>query len=459
MDLQAAMQRWQRLDAEHHLHPFTTHHELAGRGTRVIERAKGCYIWEADGHKLIDGMAGLWCVQVGYGRERLARRAYEQLKQLSYYNNFFQCASVPTIELSAALGEVLPGGMSKIFYASSGSEANDTAIKSIWYFWNLMGQPRKKHFISRKLGYHGVGIGSTSLTGMSFMHGMFDLPLPNFHHVMNPYWWGDAEAGETDEQVGARAAQSLEDKIREVGPENVAAFFAEPIQGAGGVIIPPDNYWPLVQAICRKYDVLLVADEVICGFGRTGAWWGSQTFGIEPDVITMAKGLSSGYVPIAAVAFGPRVGDAIFEGEQEFAHGVTYAGHPLAAAVSSENLAIIQEEGLATRASGRIGDYFRAALTETFADHPMVGQVRTKGLLACLELAQDRSRRQRFAEDRKVGATCRDLAVKNGLVMRAVRDGMVLSPPLIVTKAEIDEIVGKARKSIDETMTAVGFRH
>ncbi len=458
MDLQVAMQRWQELDAEHHLHPFSTHHQLAEKGTRVIDRGEGCHIWEADGHKLIDGMAGLWCVQVGYGRERLARTAYEQLKQLSYYNSFFQCASIPSIELSAKLGEILPAGMKRVFFASSGSEANDTVIKSVWYYWNLMGKPGKKHFISRKLGYHGVGIGSASLTGMSFMHGMFDLPLPRFHHIMNPYWWGEAEEGETEEQIGQRAAQALEDKILELGAENVAAFVAEPIQGAGGVIIPPDNYWPAIQAICRKHDILLVADEVICGFGRTGAWWGSETYGIQPDIIAMAKGLSSGYVPISAVAFGARVGDAIFNGEKEYAHGVTYAGHPVAAAVSLENIRIIEEEGLATRAAGPIGAYWREVLTETFKDHPMVGQIRTKGLLACLELAEDRSRRKRFDEKREVGSTCRDLSVKNGLVMRAVRDGMVLSPPLIVTEAQVDEIAAKARKSIDETMTAVGFK-
>lgn len=452
------LRRWQELDAAHHLHPFTTHAELAEKGTRVIDHAEGCHIWEADGHRLIDGMAGLWCVQVGYGRERLAKAAYEQLKRLSYYNNFFQCASVPSIELAAKLGQILPDGMRRIFYASSGSEANDTVVKSVWYYWNLMGKPAKKQFISRTLGYHGVGLGSASLTGMSFMHGMFDLPLPRFHHIMNPYWWGEALDGESEAELGLRAAKALEDKILELGPENVAAFVAEPIQGAGGVIIPPDNYWPEIQRICRRYDVLLVADEVICGFGRTGAWWGSQTFGIEPDIIAMAKGLSSGYVPISAVAFGPRVGDAIFSGEKEYAHGVTYAGHPVAAAVSLENIAIMEEEGLATRAVGPLGTYFRVKLEEAFGAHPMVGQVRTKGFLACIELAEDRATKRRFAQDRQVGTTCRDLAVKNGLVMRAIRDGMVLSPPLIVGEAEIDEIVTKARRSVDETAQAIGFR-
>lgn len=455
MAVPAAVQRWQELDARHHLHPFTTHRELAQKGTRVITRGEGVYIWEADGHKLLDGMAGLWCVQVGYGRERLARVAYEQMKELAYYNNFFQCASPPSIELSAKLAQILPPGMERIFYCSSGSEANDTVVKTVWYYWNLQGKPNKKHFISRTLGYHGVGLGSTSLTGMSFMHGMFDLPLERFHHIGNPYWF--AEGGDMEpDAFGLAAARQLEDKILELGPENVAAFIGEPIQGAGGVIIPPSTYWPEIQRICRKYDVLLCVDEVINGFGRTGNWWGSQTFGIEPDTISMAKGLSSGYVPIAAVALGKRVGDAVFEGEKEYAHGVTYAGHPVCAAVALENIKIMEEEGLATRAAGPIGAYFHDRLT-TLADHPLVGEVRTRGLIGCIELCKDKRTRELFEPKGKVGIVCRDLSVKNGLVMRAVRDGMVLSPPLIITEEQIDELVTKARRTLDQTAEAIGL--
>jgi putrescine aminotransferase len=454
MTLSDQTRRWQELDARHHLHPFTVHHELAGKRARIISRAEGCYVWDSEGNRIFDGMAGLWCTQVGHGRERLARIAYDQIRTLDYYNAFFQCGTPPAIELSAKLASLLPEGMDRLHFVNSGSEANDTVIKSVWYYWNLMGKPHKKHLISRSLGYHGVGLGSASLTGMRFMHEQFDLPLPRFHHIGDPYPWRDGW-GKDPAEFGREAAGWLEAKILELGPDNVAAFVAEPIQGAGGVIIPPDSYWPEVQRICREHDVLLVADEVICGFGRTGNWWGHQTMGFTPDLVSMAKGLSSGYVPIAAVAFGRRVGDAIFAGEKEYAHGVTYAGHPVCAAVALENIAIIEEEGLATRAAGLIGDYFAQALS-TLADDPLVGEVRTCGLIACIELVDDRQAHRLFEPVGKVGQMCRDLSVENGLVMRAIRDGMVLSPPLTVTDAQIDEIVEKARRSIVGTRAALG---
>jgi putrescine aminotransferase len=446
--------RWQELDARHHLHPFTVHHELAGKRARIITRAEGCYVWDSQGNRIFDGMAGLWCTQVGHGRERLARVAHDQIRTLDYYNAFFQCGTPPAIELSAKLACLLPDGMDRLHFVNSGSEANDTVIKSVWYYWNLMGKPAKKHFISRSLGYHGVGIGSASLTGMRFMHEQFDLPLPRFHHIGNPYPWGEGW-GKDPAEFGREAAGWLEAKILELGPESVAAFVAEPIQGAGGVIVPPDSYWPEVQRICREHDVLLVADEVICGFGRTGDWWGHQTMGFTPDLVSMAKGLSSGYVPIAAVAFGRRVGDAVFAGEKEYAHGVTYAGHPVCAAVALDNIAIMEDEGLARRAAGPIGAYFAEALA-TLADDPLVGEVRTRGLLACIELVDDRAAHRLFEPVGKVGQICRDLAVENGLVMRAIRDGMVLSPPLTVTEEQIDEIVAKARRSIAGARAALG---
>jgi putrescine aminotransferase len=454
MSLSAETRRWVELDRRHHLHPFTTFKELALKGSRIIVRAEGCYLWDSEGHRIIDGMSGLWCVNVGYGRERLARAAYDQLRELPYYNNFFQCSTPAPIELSAKLVEILPKGLDRIFFASSGSEANDTVIKTVWYYWNLMGRPEKKHLIARRLGYHGIGLGSASLTGMAFMHKPFDLPLPRFHHIGNPYWF--AEGGDmAPDEFGLAAARQLEAKILELGPENVAAFIGEPIQGAGGVIIPPDTYWPEIQRICRAYDVLLVADEVICGFGRIGAWWGSQSYGIEPDILTMAKGLSSGYLPIAAVAFGRRIGDAIFESDIEYAHGVTYAGHPAACRVALENIRILEEERLFDRAAGPIGAYFAKAL-RTLEDHPLVGEVRSRGLIGCVELVEDKATRRTFPQARKVGFLCRDLCVENGLVMRAIRDGMVLAPPLIVTEAQIDEIVEKARRSFDQTLALIG---
>ncbi|HFD16678.1 MAG TPA: aminotransferase class III-fold pyridoxal phosphate-dependent enzyme, partial [Rhodospirillales bacterium] len=328
--------RLRELDIRHHLHPFTTFAELAKTGSRIITRAEGCHLWDAEGNRILDGMAGLWCVNVGYGRTRLAEVAREQMAELPYYNTFFQTATPPAIELAAELAALLPEGIDRIFYASSGSEANDTIVKTIWYYWNLMGRPEKKIIVSRTLAYHGVGLGSGSLTGMPFMHEPFDLPLPRFVHIGNPYWF--AEGGDLDpEEFGRVAARWLEEKILEIGPEKVAAFVGEPVQGAGGVIVPPPTYWPEIQRICREYDILLVADEVICGFGRTGRTWGSETFGIAPDMVAMAKGLSSGYQPIAAVGIGRRVGDVIFDSPREYAHGVTYAGHPVACRVALEN--------------------------------------------------------------------------------------------------------------------------
>ena len=453
MTAPSTLRRWQELDARHHLHPFTTHSELAASGTRVITRADGVHIWDSEGNRLLDGMAGLWCVQVGYGRERLARVAAEQMRELSYYNSFFQSTTPPTVELAAKLASLLPDGMDRLHFVGSGSEATETAVKSVWYYWNLQGRPAKKHVISRRLAYHGALLASGSLTGMGHMHAPFDLPLPRFHHIRPPYWF--AEGGEMDPaEFGLLCARALEEKILELGPDNVAAFIGEPIQGAGGVIIPPATYWPAIQRICKEYDVLLIADEVICGFGRTGSWWGFETFGFKPDIVTMAKGLSSGYLPIAAVAFGGRVGDAIWAGKGEYAHGMTYAGHPVCAAVALENVRIIEEEGLATRAAGPIGAYFRHSLV-TLIDHPLVGEVRSEGLIACIELCADPATRRAFEQVGRAGLICRDLAIQNGLVMRAIRDGMVLAPPLVISEAEIDEIVMKVRRSLDQTADAL----
>ncbi len=446
--------RLRELDIRHHLHPFTTFAELAKTGSRIITRAEGCHLWDAEGNRILDGMAGLWCVNVGYGRTRLAEVAREQMEELPYYNTFFQTATPPAIELAAELAALLPEGIDRIFYASSGSEANDTIVKTIWYYWNLMGRPEKKIIVSRTLAYHGVGLGSGSLTGMPFMHEPFDLPLARFVHIGNPYWF--AEGGDLDpEAFGRVAARWLEEKILEIGPEKVAAFVGEPVQGAGGVIVPPPTYWPEIQRICREYDILLVADEVICGFGRTGRTWGSETFGIAPDMVAMAKGLSSGYQPIAAVGIGRRVGDVIFDSPREYAHGVTYAGHPVACRVALENLRIMREEGLFERAGGPVGRYFAERLAE-FRDHPLIGEVRTCGFLAAMEIVEDKEARRPWPPERKVGLACREISIANGLVMRAIRDAMVLAPPLVITEAEIDEMVDKARRSFDALARRLG---
>ena len=454
MSLRDDTRHWRDLDDRHHLHPFTVFPELKLKGSRVIVRAEGCNVWDSEGNRFLDGMAGLWCVNAGYGRERLVEAARRQMAELPFYNTFFMTTTPAVAELAGKLAEILPDGLDRVIFMNSGSEANDTVIKTVRYYWNLMGRPEKKTLIARTLGYHGVGLGSASLTGMDFMHKPFDLPLPGFAHVGNPYHF--AEGGDEDpEAFGLRAAGWLEAKILEIGPDKVAAFVAEPIQGAGGVIIPPDSYWPEVQRICERHDVLLVADEVICGFGRTGNWWGSDTYGIRPDIVPLAKGLTSGYLPMAGVALGRRVGDVVAGAAGEYAHGVTWSGHPVAAAVALENIRLIEEEGLHVRAGGPVGAYFAKRLA-TLADHPLVGEVRAKGFLACIEIVEDKAAGRPFPAARKAGLTCREHCFQNGLIMRAVRDGMILSPPLIITEAEIDEIVDKARRALDATARDLG---
>jgi putrescine---pyruvate transaminase len=447
--------RWRELDRRHHLHPFSNPAELASQGVRVITRAEGCWLWDSAGNRILDGMAGLWCVNVGYGRAELVEAARRQMTSLPYYNTFFQTTTPPAADLAARLAEIAPAGIEQVFFTNSGSEANDTAVKLVRFFWNLSGQPRKKTIISRNYAYHGVTLASASLSGLAPMHAQSDLPLPGFEHVAAPYWYAEGGA-RTPEEHGRFAAQALERRIQELGPETVGAFIGEPIQGAGGVIIPPPGYWAEVQRICRDYDLLLIVDEVICGFGRTGHWWGAERFGIVPDIVTAAKGLSSGYLPIAAVLIGERVGAALLAAGQEWTHGFTYSGHPVAAAVALENLRLIETEGLHERARGPLGAYFAKALA-VLGDHPLVGEVRSCGLIAGLELVEDKARRRYFPPARRVGLTCRDHCFAQGLVMRAVRDVMVLAPPLIITEAEIDQLVARARAALDLTARDLGL--
>ncbi|MEZ5930501.1 MAG: aspartate aminotransferase family protein [Alphaproteobacteria bacterium] len=442
--------RWQALDRAHHLHPFTDHKALAAVGSRIITSAEGCWLQDSDGNRILDGMAGLWCVNIGYGRKELVDAAARQMAELPYYNTFFQSSTPPSVELAAKLAEIAPKGLTRAFFANSGSEANDTAAKLVRYFWNLEGRPEKKIIIGRKLGYHGVTMAAASLSGLTPMHPQSDLPLPGFEHVMAPYWYG--EGGDlTPEAFAKLAAADLEERIVQLGADKVAAFIGEPIQGAGGVIIPPEGYWQEIQAICKRHDVLLIADEVISGFGRTGRWWGSDSFGISPDIMTMAKGLSSGYLPISAIMVGERVGDVVAESGEEWVHGFTYSGHPVAAAVALENIRILADEGLAERGSGPIGEAF-AAMLASLEDHPLVGETRALGLIGAVELVADKAERRHFPEEREVGLTCRNHCIRNGLVMRAIRDIMVLSPPLIISEAEIDEIGKRACKALDLTL-------
>lgn len=446
---------WQALDAAHHMHPFTETRALNAKGVRVITKADGINLWDSEGHKLIDGMSGLWCVNVGYGRTELAEAAYEAMKQLPYYNLFFQTTNPAATELAAKLASLLPAGLNRIFFANSGSEANDTALKMIRYYWNLQGRPQKKIHISREYAYHGVTMAAASLSGLTPMHPQFDLPLPGFEKVPTAYWYmfgGDKDP----DAYGLEVARKLEEKILELGADRVASFSAEPIHGAGGLLFPPDSYWPEIQRICKKYDVLLHLDEVITGFGRTGNWFGAQTFNITPDLMSLAKGISSGYQPISAVALGPRVGDAFATANEEFVHGFTWSGHPVACAVSLKNIEIIEREKLVERVHDDIGPYFQAKI-RTLADHPLVGEVRGIGLLGAIELVKDKKKREFFPSDTNVGTLCRNHCFANGLVMRAIRDTMVLAPPLIVKREEVDEIVRLARRCFDLTASDLGM--
>lgn len=438
----------------HHLHPFTTHGELRAKGPRVIVSAEGVHLTDAQGQRLLDGMSGLWCVQVGYGRKALAEAGYQALCELPFYNTFFQCTHPRVAELSATLAGLLPAGMEHLFFANSGSEANDSAVKLIRYFWNLQGRRNKKQIIARRLAYHGVTLAAASLSGLPHLHPQFDLPLPGFHHIgPTPYAYG-CDEGRSPEAFADACVQALEDKILELGADNVAAFIGEPVMGAGGMMIPPPGYWPRIEAICRKHDVLLWSDEVICGFGRTGPWFGFERFGFTPDIVTMAKGLSSGYQPISAVALGGRVGEAIVSSAEEMAHGFTYSGHPVACAVALANIALMRELDLVGPGAAARSDYFRERLAG-LADHPLVGEVRAIGWLGAIEIVADKADRRRFAPEGRAGAICRDASVAAGLVMRAVRDTMVLAPPLVISEAEIDELVDKAREALDVTARAL----
>ena len=441
--------QWQAMSRDHHLAPFSDFKQLAEKGPRIITKGEGVYLWDSEGHKILDGMAGLWCMAVGYGREELVQAASKQMRELAFYNTFFMTAHPPVLELAKAISAVAPAGMNHVFFTGSGSEGNDTMLRLVRHYWACKGQPAKKVIIGRINGYHGSTVAGASLGGMKFMHEQGDLPIPGIVHIPQPYWFADG--GEmSPEEFGIWAADQLEAKILEVGEENVAAFIAEPIQGAGGVIIPPASYWPRIKAILAKYDILFVADEVICGFGRTGEWFGSDYYDLAPDMMTIAKGLTSGYVPMGGLIVSDKAFAVINEGG-DFNHGFTYSGHPVAAAVGLENLRILKEEGIIEAVKNDTGPYLQQRLA-TLADHPLVGEVRGVGMLGAIELVQDKASRKRYPSEVGVGMICRGHCFSNGLIMRAVGDTMIIAPPLVISKAEIDELVEKARLCLDLTL-------
>ncbi|KJH76895.1 aspartate aminotransferase family protein [Pseudomonas sp. ES3-33] len=441
---------WQVLSDKHHLAPFSDYKQLKQTGPRIITRADGVYLWDSEGNKILDAMAGLWCVAIGYGRDELAKAASHQMNVLPYYNTFFMTAHPPVLELAKVIAELAPAHMNHVFFTGSGSEANDTMVRMVRHYWAVKGQPEKKVIIGRLNGYHGSTVAGASLGGMKAMHDQGGM-IPDIVHIAQPYWFGEGGDMSPDE-FGTWAADQLEKKILKIGIDNVAAFVAEPIQGAGGVIIAPDTYWPRIREILAKYDILFTADEVVCGFGRTGEWFGSDYYGISPDFMTIAKGLTSGYIPMGGLIVSDKVAEVLNEGG-DFYHGFTYSGHPVSAAVALENIRIIREEKILERVREETAPYLQKRLRE-LEDHPLVGEIRGLGMLGAIELVKNKHTRERF-ESNGVGMICRNHCFNNGLIMRAVGETMVIAPPLVISKSEIDELIAKARLCLDLTYEEV----
>ncbi len=451
----------QSLDSAHFLHPFTDFKDLSGRGARVMVRSEGIYVWDSEGARVLDAMSGLWCVNVGYGRRELADAAHHQMMTLPYYNSFFQTTNVPAVQLAAKLASLAPKAGERsfqhVFYSSSGSESNDSNVRMVRRYWDLLGQPQRKVIISRINAYHGSTMAGASLGGMSGMHAQGDLPIPNITHIEQPYFFENGLAGETADEFGVRAAGWLEQKILALGPDKVAAFIAEPIQGAGGVIIPPATYWPEIQRIVDKYGILLISDEVICAFGRLGTWFAYEKFGYKPDLVTFAKAVTSGYVPLGGVMVGDRVAKVLIERGGEFTHGYTYSGHPVTCAVGLANLGIMEREQLPQRVRDDIGPYL-ARHYAAISEHPLVGLAETCGFMAGLVLVKSKAPVQRFTEAQGVGMICRGYCFAHGLIMRAVGDRMIIAPPLVMTHAQVDEMVALIVKCLDLTYQDVKHR-
>ena len=441
--------QWQQADAAHFLHPFTDFQGLARKGARIITRADNIYLWDSDGHRILDAMSGLWCVNVGYGQQALVQAATRQMQELPFYNAFFQTATMPAIELAELLAEVAPPGFEHVFFSGSGSEGNDTIVRMVRRYWDVLGQPQRQVIISRHNAYHGSTMAGASLGGMAGMHAQGGLPIPGITHIQQPCWWTQGRAlGLEPEAFGLAAARWLEQRILELGPENVAAFIGEPVQGAGGVVIPPASYWPEIQRICERYGILLVSDEVICGFGRTGQWFGCETFGFKPDLMTFAKGVTSGYVPLGGVMVGERIAKVLIDQGGDFNHGYTYSGHPVACAVAVANIRLIQQLKLVEHVHDDVGPYL-AQQFATLEEHALVGEVQTCGLMAALQLVKDKARGTAFPAELEMGMVCRGHCFGNGLIMRAVGDRMIIAPPLVITRAQIDEMMALVRRCLD----------
>jgi putrescine---pyruvate transaminase len=440
----------QAIDSAYYMHPFTDHKSLAEKGARVITKGDGVYIWDSEGHKIFDAMSGLWCVNVGYGRKELVDAATKQMNELPYYNSFFSTTNVPAVKLAEKIVQLAGDNYSHVFFSSSGSESNDTNIRMVRHYWASLGQPARKVIISRNNAYHGSTMAGASLGGMGYMHSQGGLPIPDIVHIEQPYHY-DLAPTEDRDAFGIKAAGWLEAKILEVGADKVAAFIGEPVQGAGGVIIPPKTYWPEIQRICDKYNILLICDEVICGFGRVGRWFGSQLLGAKPDLMTFAKGVTSGYIPLGGVVISKRVAEVLIEKGGDFNHGYTYSGHPVACAVALANIEVLEKEGLVDRVRNETGPYLAQKYAE-LAKHPLVGGAESIGLMAGFVLMQDKQNHVKFEEEVGVGMICRGHCFANGLIMRAVGDRMIIAPPLSSTKVQIDEMMTLIYKCLDATL-------
>ena len=439
-------------DIRYHFHPYTNARRHQEVGPLVIEKGDGIYVEDITGKRYIEAMAGLWSVAVGFSEPRLVKAASDQLAKLPYYHTFTHRSHGPVIDLAEKLVEMAPVPMSKAFFANSGSEANDTVLKLLWYRSNALGEPQRKKIISRKRAYHGVTIAAASLTGLANNHRSFDLPFANVLHATCPHHYRDALPGESEEAFATRLADELDEMIQQEGPETVAAFIGEPVMGAGGVVVPPATYWEKIQAVLQKYDILLVADEVICGFGRTGEMFGCQTFGIKPDVMVLSKQLSSSYLPISAVLVNDRMFDPIADESNRIGvlgHGFTGSGHPVAAAVALENLRIIEERDLVGNAR-QVGSHMQKRLRE-LSSHPIVGEVRGIGLIAAVELVADKASKEPLGTVGTLGSLANGFLQQNGVISRAMLDALALCPPLIITEDQIDLVVDAFLASIDET--------
>jgi 4-aminobutyrate---pyruvate transaminase len=437
-------------DVAYHLHAYTNAKKHLEIGPLVIDRGEGVHVFDTAGNRYIEAMAGLWSVAVGFGEARLVQAATRQMEKLPFYHNFSHKSHGPLIDLAEKLVTMSPAPMSKAFFTNSGSEANDTVLKLIWYRSNALGLSARKKVIARERAYHGVTIASASLTGLPNNHRSFDLPIPGILRAGSPHHWRDAQPGESEEAFATRRAEELEQLILAEGPETIAAFFGEPVMGAGGVIVPPRTYWAKIQAVLRKYDILLVADEVICGFGRTGQMFGCQTYDIQPDILVLSKALSSSYLPISAFLANDKVLDPVIAESDRigtFGHGFTGGGHPVAAAVALESVRLIEERNLVQNASAS-GERLRAGLNQ-LKDHPLVGEVRGVGLIAAVELVVDKTTKAALEPVGRLGGLVSAEMQSQGVISRNMGDAIAFCPPLIITASEVDDLLDRFRRALD----------